>query len=69
MPVTGRTGHHAGQRIDEEPVTSAPTAGATARHTQRYQLDSGIGGLTPTERAARGKAAGAIAAALEEPGR
>jgi hypothetical protein len=49
-------------------VMSAPTAEATARHTQRYQLDSGIGGLTPTECAARGKAAGAIAAAPEEPG-
>ncbi len=45
---------------------SAPTAEATARHTQRYRLDWGLGGLTPAERAARGKAAGAIAAALEE---
>jgi uncharacterized protein (DUF2252 family) len=33
------------------------TAEAPPRGTQRYQLDSGVGRLTPAERAARGKAA------------
>ncbi len=36
---------------------SALTAEAPPRGTQRYQLDSGAGRLTPAERAARGKAA------------
>jgi uncharacterized protein (DUF2252 family) len=38
-------------------MMSAPTAEETVRHTQRYQLDSGVGLLTPAERAARGKEA------------
>ncbi len=36
---------------------SARTTEALPRGTQRYQLDSGVGRLTPAERAARGKAA------------
>ena len=36
---------------------SVSTAGAPARGAQRYQLESGLGRLTPAERAARGKEA------------
>ena len=36
---------------------SAQTAEATAQRAPRYQLDSGLGELTPAERAARGKEA------------
>ena len=36
---------------------SVLTAGAAARETQRYQLDTGLGRMTPAERAARGKEA------------
>jgi uncharacterized protein (DUF2252 family) len=36
---------------------SVQTAEARSRTTQRYQLDSGVGRLTPSERTARGKAA------------
>jgi uncharacterized protein (DUF2252 family) len=36
---------------------SVLTAQAPPRGTQRYQLDTGLSGLTPAERAARGKAA------------
>jgi uncharacterized protein (DUF2252 family) len=36
---------------------SVRTAEAPSRGAQRYQLDSGVGRLTPSERAARGKAA------------
>ena len=36
---------------------SVLTAGAPARGTQRYQLETGLGELTPAERAARGKEA------------
>jgi uncharacterized protein (DUF2252 family) len=36
---------------------SVRTAEAPPRSTQRYQLDSGVGRLTPAERAARGKTA------------
>jgi len=36
---------------------SAQTAEATARHAQRYQLETGMAELTPAERAARGKEA------------
>jgi Uncharacterized protein conserved in bacteria (DUF2252) len=38
-------------------MMSVQTAEATARHAQRYQLDPGVGLLTPAERAARGKEA------------
>jgi Uncharacterized protein conserved in bacteria (DUF2252) len=38
-------------------MTSTQTAEATAQRAQRYQLDSGLGQLTPAERAARGKEA------------
>jgi uncharacterized protein (DUF2252 family) len=38
-------------------MMSAQTAEATARHARRYQLDTGLGELTPAERAARGKEA------------
>jgi uncharacterized protein (DUF2252 family) len=36
---------------------SVLTAGAAARETLRYQLDTGLGRMTPAERAARGKEA------------
>ncbi len=36
---------------------SVLTAAAAARETQRYQLDTGLGRVTPAERAARGKEA------------
>ena len=36
---------------------SVLTAGPAARETQRYQLDTGLGRMTPAERAARGKEA------------
>ena len=36
---------------------SVLTAGAAARETQRYQLDTGLEQMTPAERAARGKEA------------
>ena len=36
---------------------SVLTAGAAPRQTQRYQLDTGLGRMTPAERAARGKEA------------
>ena len=36
---------------------SVLTARTTAREAQRYQLDTGLGELTPAERAARGKEA------------
>ena len=36
---------------------SVLTAGAAARESQRYQLDTGLGRVTPAERAARGKEA------------
>ena len=38
-------------------MMSAQTAEATAQRAPRYQLDSGLGELTPAERAARGKEA------------
>jgi uncharacterized protein (DUF2252 family) len=38
-------------------MMSVQTAAASPRSTHRYQLDSGVGRLTPAERAARGKAA------------
>jgi uncharacterized protein (DUF2252 family) len=38
-------------------MVSANTAEATAQRAQRYQLDSGLGQLTPAERAALGKEA------------
>src|SRR5450755_1230473 len=41
----------------EEPMMSERTAEAPPRGIRRYQLDSGLGRLTPAERAARGKAA------------
>jgi uncharacterized protein (DUF2252 family) len=41
----------------EEPIMSVGTAEAPPRHLPRYQLDTGLGRLTPAERAARGKAA------------
>ena len=41
----------------EEPIMPAQTVKAPARAVHRYQLDSGIGRLTPAERVARGKAA------------
>ena len=37
--------------------TAEATAEATAQRAPRYQLDSGLGELTPAERAARGKEA------------
>jgi hypothetical protein len=41
----------------EEPVMSVLTAGAPARGTLRYHLDTGPGRLTPAERAERGNEA------------
>ena len=41
---------------------SVLTAGAPSRQALRYQLDSGVRGLTPVERAAHGKEARAEAA-------
>src|SRR5450631_4033904 len=43
--------------MEEEPGMSVLAAGASARGVQHYQLDSGLGSLTPAERAARGKEA------------
>jgi uncharacterized protein (DUF2252 family) len=39
----------------EEPNMSVTTAQAPARSAHRYELDSGLGHLTPADRAARGK--------------
>jgi hypothetical protein len=41
----------------DEPMMSAQMAEAPPRAMQRYQLESGLGQLTPAERAARGKTA------------
>src|SRR5216684_5584364 len=41
----------------EEPMMSALTAEASSRRARRYQLDTGLGRLTPAERAVRGKEA------------
>ncbi len=38
-------------------MMSTQTVEATAQRVQRYQLDSGLGAMTPAERAARGRAA------------
>src|SRR5450631_2996886 len=43
--------------MEEEPGMSVLAAGASARGVQHYQLDTGLGRLTPAERAARGKEA------------
>ena len=52
---------------------SVLTARARAREAQRYQLDTGLGGMTPAERAARGKEARAAVPrdrdAVFDPGR
>ena len=60
-------------------MMSTLTSEATAQRVQRYQLDSGLGSMTPAERAARGKEARAavprewdvkrLAASLEVAGR
>ena len=49
-------------------MTSVLTAGAPPRQALRYQLDSGVGLLTPSERAARGKEARAALAGLPRRG-
>src|SRR5260370_42391500 len=53
----GLPGWCPGQRTERGPMMSAQTAEAPPRGTQRYQLDSGVGRLTPAERVARGKTA------------
>jgi uncharacterized protein (DUF2252 family) len=57
----------------EEPMMSVLTAGAPPRGTLRYQLETGLGRLTPAERAKRGKEARAAVPrashAIFDPGR
>ena len=65
IPIAGHStgmGRGGGPRVADdaqrkEPKMSVLTARAPARGVQRYQLDAGLGEMTPAERAARGKEA------------
>ena len=56
-PAAPLQGRWCAAKRREEPMMSVRTTEAASRGGHRYQLDSGLGELTPAERAARGKEA------------